>query len=191
MDGGLPKWQYVDGRKVVTAPTLPKAKKGYVINGYSDILATKYDVLPVVTGDITGTVLFDVRTPGEYIGSHDADSNTDPIPGNPRDGHIPGAIFLNWADVFTNNAKGITNPSTSQVIQVLKSESALRTLFAGLGITKTKTVLPYCEGGFRSAHVTLLLLGLGYPSARHYYGSWNEWSRQDATNYPIHTGDTP
>jgi thiosulfate/3-mercaptopyruvate sulfurtransferase len=187
MDGGFPKWQYVDKytKDTVTTPTLPtRNTKTYVLSGYSDILATRYDVLAVVNGDVTGTVILDARTPGEYAG-------TSTLSGNPRSGHVPGAIALNWTDVFMDNPAGIKDPSTQQVIKVLKSEAALRTLFEGLGVTTGKTVVPYCEGGFRSAHATFMLLGLGYPSVRHYQGSWSEWSRQDPTVYPAHAGTTP
>lgn len=184
MDGGFPKWQYIDKytKYSTTTASQPKVNtSGYALTGYSDILATKYDVLAVVTGTATNTVIFDVRTPGEYGG-------TDPKSGNPRNGHIPNAVFLNWTDVFTDNAGGVKDPTTDTFIKVLKSESELLTLFTSLGITKDKTIVPYCEGGFRSAHITYLLLGLGYPSVRHYQGSWSEWSRQDPA---VYTAVTP
>lgn len=177
MDGGFPKFSAEYAKYTSTSTTLPTPNtKSYVLSGYSDILATKYDVLEAVTVSDTGTVIFDTRTQGEYDG-------TDPIAGNPRNGHIPDAVFLNWTDVFTD----YTVPGTSTVVKVLKSETDLRTLFTNLGITKDKTIVPYCEGGFRSAHVTFILLGLGYPSVRHYQGSWCEWSRQNTTAYPAVT----
>ena len=185
MDGGFPKWKFVDkntsAKYLTTTATLPTPNptaKPYVLSAYADILATKYDVLAAVDGEVTGTLLVDARTPGEYAG-------TDVKSGNPRSGHIPDAVALNWTDVFTDT--GVTDTDTGLPIKILKTEADLRTLFTELGITKDKTAVPYCEGGFRSAHVTHLLLGLGYPSVRHYQGSWSEWSRQEPTIYPAVT----
>jgi thiosulfate/3-mercaptopyruvate sulfurtransferase len=183
MDGGFPKWQYEYAKYSVTDAKVPTPNtKTYALSSYSDILATKYDVLSVVEVTDTGSVLLDTRTSGEYSGDITATAT------NPRSGHIPNAVFLDWAtDVFTD----YTIPGTTHVVKVLKSEADLRTLFTGLGVTKDKTIIPYCEGGFRSAHVTFLLLGLGYPSVRHYQGSWSEWSRQDPAVYLYRTGSTP
>ena len=92
MDGGYSKFNAEYPKYTSTSTTLPTPNtKSYVLSGYSDILATKYDVLEAVTVTDTGTVIFDTRTQGEYDG-------TGPIPGNPRNGHIPNAVFLDWAD---------------------------------------------------------------------------------------------
>ena len=189
MEGGFPKWQYIDKytKFTTTVATSPKPNvKSYVLTAYSDILATKYDVLHTVDGTVTGTILFDTRTPNEYNG-------TDVKSGNPRSGHVKGAVAFNWTDVFTDNAKKIKDPTNDTVIKVLKTEAELKALFkkyVGVPADK-KVIMPYCEGGFRSAHVTHLLLGLGYPTARHYQGSWSEWSRQDPSVYLANTGTTP
>ena len=179
MDGGFPKFQAEYSKYVSTTAKAPTPNtKSYALSAYSDILATKYDVKAAVDTADTGVVILDSRTPGEYDG-------TDVKSGNPRSGHIPNAVELNWTDVFTD----YTIPGTSTVVKVLKSEADLRTLFTDpkYGVTKDKTIIPYCEGGFRSAHVTFILLGLGYPSVRHYQGSWSEWSRQNPTAYPAVT----
>ncbi len=174
MDGGFPKFQAEYSKYVSTDAKTPTPNAtSYTLSGYSDILATKYDVKAAVDMTDTGVVLLDSRTPGEYDG-------TDVKSGNPRGGHIPNAVELTWTDVFTD----YTIPGTSTVVKVLKSEADLRALFTDLGVTTGQTIIPYCEGGFRSAHVTFLLLGLGYPSVRHYQGSWSEWSRQNPTAYP-------
>jgi thiosulfate/3-mercaptopyruvate sulfurtransferase len=184
MDGGFPKWKFIDfkdkkyAKFISTTATLPTANtKTYVLSGYSDILAMKYDVLAVVNGSVSGPVLLDSRTPAEWAGT--AASS------NPRSGHIPDAVELTWTDVFDDTL--VTDTDTGLSIKILKTEKALGALFTGLGLTKEKTIIPYCEGGFRSAHVTHLLLGLGYTSVRHYQGSWSEWSRQDPAIYPIVT----
>jgi len=50
-------------------------------------------------------------------------------------------------------------------------------------------VYNFCEGGFRSGVYTLIQLALGYSNVYNYDGSWNEWSIQDPTLYPVVTGD--
>lgn len=185
MDGGFPKWYYMETKKstkyTTTVATLPKANTtAYVLDSYSDILATKYDVLDVVNATVSNGVLLDTRTPGEWAG-------TTTFAGNPRSGRITGAVELTWTDVFT---QGGTDDSANP-IYILKTETELRALVEPLVGKKTdapvKTIMPYCEAGFRSAHVTFVLLGLGYPSVRHYQGAWSEWSRQDPATYPAWT----
>lgn len=191
VDGGLPKWQYVDRRPVVTtATTLRPNTTSYTFSGITTLLATKEQVAAAI-GD-PNVILFDIRTPGEYAGYTVGSSA--PI-ANPRLGHIPGAIFINWQDVLTDNAAGITytpsGTSAARKVQVFKSATALQQSFDALGIRKDKTIIPYCEGGIRSSQYTQVLLALDYPIVLNYDGSWNEWSRQDSTGYPAVKGTNP
>lgn len=160
MDGGFPKWQVEYAAQVTTVAKEPTANtKSYAITGYSDIVATKYDVLSVVNENPANTMIFDTLGVGHY----DA-------------GHILGATYLTWTDMFEDNDEGI---------KVLKSEADLVALFEGLGITKDKTIITYCAGGFTSGHVMQVLRALGYPSVRNYVNSWSEWVNQDPAIYLV------
>ena len=217
IDGGIDKWKDVDNRTLSTTAVTPVASaKPYKIGSYNNYRITKSDLAAVIdtaNGNHTkaGYVISDVRTPSEYTGfgttvtSGTASTGTWTLNAIPfiyssnvgaRPGHIPYDKFSDYESaVFTdyiNPATGQPVASTLQAgrnVKVLKSAADLQAHFTGLGITPDKVVYNFCEGGFRSGVYTLILLGLGYPNVYNYDGSWNEWSIQDATLYPVVTGD--
>lgn len=93
-------------------------------------------------------VLLDVRSEKEWL-----------------KGHIPGALWMEWSEVFDD---GIT----------LRSEAELSGLFADLGITKDTPVIVYCAGGIRAGHTFMVLEALGHTDVRNYVGSWARWSAE-------------
>lgn len=184
LDGGIQKWQLIDGRPLVTTPTLPTANSTpYVITGKRDILATKAEVSAKL--EDSSVVFLDTRAPGEFVGTTLLDTY--------RPGHLPGAVFIDWSDFLKDNPQGITYTDANGVkrpVKILKSETELRELLTAKRITPDKTIIPYCEGGIRSSFVTQILLGLGYANVRNYDGSWNEWGKQtDTTLYPVELHD--
>ena len=62
-------------------------------------------------------------------------------------------------------------------------------MYVGRGITSEKLIIPYCQGGYRSAHAYLALRLIGYPNVRNYVGSWKEWG--DMEELPIEVPSTP
>jgi thiosulfate/3-mercaptopyruvate sulfurtransferase len=169
LNGGIQKWQLVDGHPVVTTPTLPNPNTvSYVVTGKRKILATKQDVSAKI-GDAS-TIILDARVPGEYAGVTNATWDTY------RLGHIPGAVFIDWEDVLKDNPEGIKLADGSRPVKVLKSEQELLNYFAAKGITADSTIIAHCEGGIRSSFITQVLLGLGY-KVTNYDGSWNEWGK--------------
>ena len=52
-------------------------------------------------------------------------------------------------------------------------------VYALAGVTPDKTVVTYCQGGYRAAHTYLALRILGIPHVRNYTGSWKEWGDRD------------
>ena len=94
--------------------------------------------------------IVDVRTPHEYDGTLGK-------PGDPRQGHIPGARNL---DVYR--------------LMELRTDD----VHEALGLPAGAEVVAYCHGGSRSAIAAQVLRSLGY-DARNYVGSWHEWSRHD------------
>jgi thiosulfate/3-mercaptopyruvate sulfurtransferase len=101
-------------------------------------------------GRLGAVAIIDVRTPGEYDGSHGQ-------PCDPRQGHIPGARNL---DVYR-----LMELTTDEVREHLALEPGTE-------------VIAYCHSGSRSAIAAQVLSALGY-EARNYVGSWHEWSRHD------------
>lgn len=91
-------------------------------------------------------VLVDTREPWEY-----------------EEGHIPGAVQIDWQELVDPDTRG------------LRSESELRELLDGKGITPEKRVLLYCNTARRISHTYLVLRHLGYEDLEFYEGSLTEW----------------
>jgi 3-mercaptopyruvate sulfurtransferase SseA len=106
------------------------------------------DELATRLGDVR---VIDVRSAGEYDGTRG-------YPGDPRQGHIPGAEHLDVRELMAMDADEIR---------------------ARLGDPQELVV--YCHSGQRSAYAADILRAAGY-DARNYVGSWHEWSR---TELPI------
>lgn len=78
-------------------------------------------------------------------------------------GHIPSALNANWNDNLTGGS-------------VLKSEDALRQLYAAAGIAPNKTVVTYCNSGMQASQSYFTLKYLGY-DVKLYDGSLGEWNK--------------
>jgi thiosulfate/3-mercaptopyruvate sulfurtransferase len=99
-----------------------------------------------------GLVLLDVRSLGEFTGTHGA-------PCDPRQGHIPGARHLELMELL--------EPRVPEQVRAL------------VGAPEGTEVIAYCHSGARSAHAVEALRFAGYV-ARNYVGSWHEWSRDES-----------
>jgi thiosulfate/3-mercaptopyruvate sulfurtransferase len=108
-------------------------------------------------------LLLDARGPDAYAG------------GEPRTGHIPGAL----------SAPGTANIGTDGL---LKTHEDLQVHYAALGVGGRSGVGVYCGGGVAATLDILALARLGVPAAL-YPGSWSAWSADPAR--PAATGDQP
>lgn len=104
-----------------------------------------------------GIQIFDVRTDEEYYGERVRARHG---------GAIPGAIHRDW--VQNLNERGAFKPAAQ-----------LRAEFESLGLQPDRTIVPYCQGGYRSANAYVALRVAGYPRVRNYLGSWAEWGNRD------------
>jgi len=157
LDGGLRAWRAA-GHPVTQDATPPKRKE-FTPGRRPERLATYREVLDGIGKP--DTVILDTRTDDEWNGKWIRAA---------RPGAVPGAIHLEW----TNNldAGGAFKPAAE-----------LGAMYQAKGITPDKEIIPYCQGGYRSAHAYLALRLLGYPRLRNYLGSWKEWG--DKTDLPI------
>jgi thiosulfate/3-mercaptopyruvate sulfurtransferase len=119
------------------------------------LLATRFDVHNAI-GD-ERTVILDVRRESEYRGVEKRAR---------RAGTIPGAVHVFWRDHL--DEKGAFRPADE-----------IRKLYESKGVTRDKTVIPVCHGGYRSANTFLALKSLGYPAVRNYVSSWGEWGNRE------------
>jgi thiosulfate/3-mercaptopyruvate sulfurtransferase len=153
LDGGVQAW--TDAGLASTTATTPPTRTSYKSERNLDLLATRFDVQRAIEDD--NVVLIDVRRDTEYLGTEKRAR---------RVGTIPGSVHIPWRDHL--NEKGAFRPAEE-----------IRELYVAKGITPDKTVIAYCQGGYRSANTFLALKSLGYPNVRNYMGSWGEWGNRD------------
>jgi thiosulfate/3-mercaptopyruvate sulfurtransferase len=120
-----------------------------------DLLATRFDVHRAIGDDKWAIV--DVRRESEYFGTEKRAR---------RVGTIPGAVHIFWREHL--NEKGALRPAEE-----------IRALYESRDVTPDKTVIPVCQGGYRSASTFIALKSLGYPKVRNYVSSWGEWGNRD------------
>ncbi|AFG38063.1 sulfurtransferase [Spirochaeta africana] len=121
-------------------------------------LALQADVYAAI--EDPATRLVDARSEAEYTGKLETAA---------RNGHIPGAVHINWEDHIVD----LFNP-------MFKPLDELSELYARHGITPDSPVIVYCRSGSRSTHSYFTLRLLGYQDVRNYAGSWLEWGNDPA-----------
>jgi len=101
--------------------------------------------------------LFDVRSDEEYFGERIRAR---------RGGAIPGAIHRDWRHNLDDHGS-------------FKPAAQLRAEFEQIGLRLEREIIPYCQGGYRSANAYYALRLAGYPRVRNYLGSWGEWGNRE------------
>lgn len=157
LDGGSQAWREA-GYPITTDAISPKASH-FKTQERRELLATADDVLQSL--NTRHICILDTRSDDEYMGRNIRAA---------RGGAIPGAVHLEW----TNNLDATGK---------FKPAAELRQMYLDLGVTPEKEVIPYCQGGYRSAHAYLALRLIGFPKVRNYLGSWREWG--DRLDLPI------
>ena len=118
-------------------------------------------------------VKLDVRDVDEWIGTSSSPYGPDFCP---RKGRIPNAKWLEWYRLMKPTASG----------PMFKSADEIRAELQTVGITASTPVYLYCFKGARASNSLVALREAGVQDVRMYFGSWNEWSRDDAM--PIESG---
>ncbi|BAF70924.1 sulfurtransferase [Nitratiruptor sp. SB155-2] len=117
-------------------------------------------------GDKSKYVIIDTRSMIEIIGERKMDNVA-------RGGHIPTAKFIEWKNITDFKRK-----------LSFRDKKELEKLFKKMGVTKDKTIYAYCQVGTgRGSDIITALKLLGYPNAKVYSGSWDEWGND--MNLPI------
>ncbi|WP_101298017.1 sulfurtransferase [Halegenticoccus soli] len=91
-------------------------------------------------------VIVDTREPWEY-----------------EEGHIPGAVQLDWRELVDDESRG------------LKPREELEAILEDHGIVPEKRIVLYCNTARRISHTYLVLRYLGYENLAFYEGSLTEW----------------
>lgn len=144
LDGGMDAYTAAGLPLVTTDAATPTAYQG---GATRDALRVDKDWMLEHLGD-GDVAIFDVRSADEYT-----------------DGHIPGAINVDWED--TKDGEGR-----------FKTSAEIRALHGDPG---EGTLVVYCRTGSRAAVSWAMLTRAGYGDVRLYDGSWTEWGNDDDT----------
>ncbi len=168
LNGGYSAWK-AKGFDVSTEQPAPVAKTFPTDLKGADVMLTKDDVAAALNSDIK---LLDVRDIDEWTGESSSPYGKDFAP---RKGRLPGAKWIEWYRFMKPSAQG----------PVFKSPLEVQAECATAGIGTDDTVYLYCFKGARASNTFLALKQAGFDDVRMYFGSWNEWSRDDSL--PIET----
>lgn len=169
LNGGFSAWKAA-GLPVSTAMVTPVPATFPTNLPMADIMLTKEDMAAALDSD---TVLLDVRDVDEWIGDSSSPYGKDYAP---RKGRLPGSKWIEWYRFMKPSAQG----------PVFKSPDEVRAECASAGVAPSDTVYLYCFKGARASNTFLALKQAGFTDVRIYFGSWNEWSRDDSL--PIESG---
>jgi thiosulfate/3-mercaptopyruvate sulfurtransferase len=152
LDGGFEAW--TGAGCPLTRDAVAPARGSFRARPVRERLATSDDILERLGRP--ETVIVDARSQAE----HDAT-----LVRSARGGRIPGAVHLEWK----NNLDGSGR---------FRPASELEEQYLEIGAGRDREVIPYCQGGYRSAHTYLALRLIGYQRVRNYLGSWGEWGNR-------------
>lgn len=159
LDGGIHAWLAQD-LPYSSEPTAQPTSTDYRIAGLqTQHLATIDDVIE--RHQNADTVIWDARSPEEYLGIR---------VNSKRGGHIPGAINYNWENAIDRDNDNLLRP-----LEDIRKE------LTALGITADKEVITHCQTHHRSSFSWLLAKHLGFENVRGYAGSWSEWGNRENT----------
>ena len=164
LDGGIGAWRTA-GLPLSTDPVDTKSTRFVADHPITDRLASADDILARL-GEPDVCIL-DTRSDDEYTGK---------LVRAKRGGAIPGAVHIEWTKNL--DEEGFYKPAAD-----------LKAMYEGQGVTSEKLIIPYCQGGYRSAHAYLALRLIGYPNVRNYIGSWKEWG--DHEELPLEVPTAP
>ena len=170
LHGGLAAWTAA-GLPVTTEAATPTPRTFPVSDAGLHLMLDREDMLAAVGDD--SVVKLDVRDVDEWIGTSSSPYGPDFCP---RKGRIPGARWLEWDRLMKPSAAG----------PVFKSRDEILAECHSVGVSQSTPVYLYCFKGARASNSLVALREAGIRDVRMYFGSWNEWSRDDSL--PIETG---
>jgi len=168
--GGLAAWKAA-GLPVTTEASMPEPKPFPMADTGTDWMIDR-DVMLASLED-PAIVKLDVRDADEWIGASSSPYGPDFCP---RKGRIPGAKWIEWYRLMKPSASGPTFKSRDEILAECHS----------VGIAADTPVYLYCFKGARASNTLVALKEAGIRDVRLYFGSWNEWSRDESL--PVESG---
>lgn len=154
LDGGWAKWVAVGGPRQNEMVRKPAGKKFVAAPDKRLVSQARYIAARSEDKDFA---VIDARTVEEFNGWQ--------LHGEPRGGHIPGAINMNYLSLYDAD-------------RTMMQYKDMKALFESRGVTREKEVVSYCTDGRRSGSVYFALRLMGYTRCSNYDGSIQEWSRE-------------
>ncbi len=170
LHGGCLAWKAA-GLPTTMEPTIANGKKFPLSNTGAEMMIDRNAMLAAV-GD-NGIVKLDVRDVDEWVGTSSSPYGPDFCP---RKGRIPGAKWLEWYRMMKPTAAG----------PMFKAPDEIMAEAHTAGIARDTPVYLYCFKGARASNTLVALKEAGVQDVRMYFGSWNEWSRDESL--PIESG---
>ena len=155
LNGGIPAWKRAGDELSTEAPKL--APSNFSIANYDDSRIATTDYVKANLGKVK---LIDTRSLEEFNGSTNHGEN---FKGEKVYGRIPGAILLQYSDLYAPDGK-------------IRSNAELAAIFSKLGIKKEDEIVTYCTVGIRSGFTAEILRMAGYTKTRNYNASFSEWA---------------
>lgn len=158
LDGSWRGW-LDQGRPVSARMEQPASGSDIVIDSQAEMFITLDELQQIY--DSSDIQLWDTRRLGEYNGRERTD--------NRRQGHMPGALNLDWVDL-------LDEPSYEGGPRFFKPLDVIEGMLDKLGLRRDKTIITYCQSGNRAALCSFVLELLNFPSHRLYDASMGEWA---------------
>ncbi|RDH42497.1 sulfurtransferase [Zooshikella ganghwensis] len=155
LNGGRVAWA-AESRALTTEPSRPEPTSPQLQLQIAPRADKERVLLSLKEQD---TVIWDARSPAEFHGEQQLAL---------RNGHIPGAINLEWTMLMDPNRQLRIREDSSKILN-------------SLGITRDKLVITHCQSHHRSGFTYLVAKVLGYQRLKAYDGSWSEWGNDPNT----------
>ncbi len=173
LHGGLGAWKKA-GLLLTTEVPKPTATVFKADIAAGSVMIDKEEMLASLSNP--KIVKLDVRDIDEWIGESSSPYGKDYAP---RKGRLPNSKWIEWYRMMKPTAAG----------PMFKSAAEIQAECRTVGITPDSTIYLYCFKGARASNTYLALKEAGYDDVKMYFGSWNEWSRDQSL--PIEEGLTP